>query len=272
MKFTTPTLVVTIAVLHTTSVNAAFTHQHVPCRSLACQSLIPTESVSRNANTRRMSLSSLNAARTIFQEIDEFFDDYASFPSSIFDSSDSISNRGLSSSRNHSNKRLQYNTYESMLRRSSPRYDIVEHDGGCMINLDVPGVRASDVKIEYKPSTKVLHISGGRKMQQHGRTVEKYYEKHFKLADYIDVQAISASFVDGVLSLTLPKNSNHEEVQSITITEGIKGDTTQLSVTNDSQDTSVEKSDTAASKDTKEASVETDAESNVENEENTIEL
>lgn len=265
MKISKPTLAAAIAV-PLTSVNAAFTNtnQQSPCRSLACQMIHPVAGNSR-VNMARRPTSSLNAARSIFQEIDEFFDDFASFPSSIFDPSFTLSSsRGMLPSRTRSGAALA-NSVPSMaaLRRSSPRYDIVEHDNGFVVNLDMPGVRAADVKIDYKPATKVLHVSGGRKIQESGRTVETFFEKHFRLADNIDAKAVSANLVDGVLSVMLPKDPKYDEVTSIAVTEN----TVNESPMNAEIDVDIDmegKEATVKNEDTENVSIEKD--------ENTIEL
>ena len=51
-------------------------------------------------------------------------------------------------------------TDDMTLLRSSPGYEINEHDGKYMISVDVPGVKASDMNVDLENDGKVVHISG----------------------------------------------------------------------------------------------------------------
>merc|ERR1712071_570265 len=78
-----------------------------------------------------------------------------------------------------------------------------------------------DIKIEYKSADRVLHVSGGRKRNEGGKMIEMYFEKHFRIANNIDVSNISANVSDGVLVLSLPKDEESSKVYTIAVTEGV---------------------------------------------------
>lgn len=107
------------------------------------------------------------------------------------------------------------------LLRSSPGYEITEHDGKYQIAVDVPGVKASDMTVKLENEGRVLHISGGRKMTKDDVVTETKFEKRFTIGENVDVNKLHASLTDGVLTLTAPKLEKKEKgTRTIAITEG----------------------------------------------------
>ena len=109
----------------------------------------------------------------------------------------------------------------STLLRSSPGYEITEHEGKYQIAVDVPGVKASDMTVKLENDGRVVHISGGRKITKGDTVSETKFEKRFTIGDNIDKTKITANLADGVLVLTAPKVEKKEPVvHTIAITEG----------------------------------------------------
>lgn len=107
------------------------------------------------------------------------------------------------------------------LLRSSPGYEINESDGKYQIAVDVPGVKASDMTVKLEEDGKVLHISGGRKVEKDGMITETKFEKRFTIGDNVDKEKLTANLADGVLTLTAPKiEVQKPEPMTIAITEG----------------------------------------------------
>jgi len=212
------TALITALAIH--EANAAFTfptHRTIACRSPTCNTPKPRP---QNSNNQHLSQHQHNMVRSIFQEIDDFFDDYMRFPSSIFEPDFSRASRTLAApSSSFPSKAISGTGME--LRRSSPRYDIMEGEDVFKVSIDVPGIKASDIKIEYKPADRILHVSGGRKRNEGGKLVETFFEKHFRIANNIDVNNISANIADGVLVLSLPKDEESNKVHKIAVTEGV---------------------------------------------------
>jgi len=108
-----------------------------------------------------------------------------------------------------------------ILRRSSPGYEINETDDKYSIYMDVPGVKASDITAQLEHDGKVLHVSGGRKIEKEGTTTEVKFEKRFTIGQNIDATKVTADLSDGVLTLSAPKIKKAEpEPMKIQITEG----------------------------------------------------
>lgn len=85
-----------------------------------------------------------------------------------------------------------------VLRHSSPGYELQEtSDGQYQIAIDVPGVKASDMKVNVQQDGKVLSISGGRKIVTEGMTSETKFEKHFTVGKNVDWEKMTAKLADG---------------------------------------------------------------------------
>jgi len=110
---------------------------------------------------------------------------------------------------------------DATLFRSSPGYEINESGGKYEIAVDVPGVKANDMKVDLEHDGRVLHISGGRKVEKDGVVTETKFEKRFTIGDNVDTDKLTANLADGVLVLTAPKIEKKENAaRTIAITEG----------------------------------------------------
>lgn len=109
----------------------------------------------------------------------------------------------------------------SVLRRSSPCYEVTEDEKQFQLAVDVPGVKAGDLNIQLEQGGRVLRLSGGRKVRSSdGKSVhESKFEKSFTMDRSIDSSQISANLADGVLVITAPKHTKQDEVQKIVVTE-----------------------------------------------------
>jgi HSP20 family protein len=93
----------------------------------------------------------------------------------------------------------------------NPRTDVDENDREVRIDIEVPGMKKEEIKVELKND--VLTISGERKKEKKIEKTEysreeRYYgrfERSFELPDNIESDRISAMYRDGVLTVTVPK-------------------------------------------------------------------
>ena len=87
------------------------------------------------------------------------------------------------------------------------------------LSFDVPGVKASDIKMELKDN--VIHLSGSRKVKTQNSVSESKFERRFTLGENVDVEGLKANLADGVLEVRVPKKQKKEpETRQITITQG----------------------------------------------------
>ena len=92
----------------------------------------------------------------------------------------------------------------------TPPVDVLERDGNVILKMEVPGVQEKD--IEIKLAGAVLSITG-EKRPADKRDTASYrqmeirhgsFSRSFTLPDSVDADKISASFKNGVLTITLP--------------------------------------------------------------------
>jgi HSP20 family protein len=93
----------------------------------------------------------------------------------------------------------------------SPRVDIAETDGEFIIKAEIPEVKKEDVHVSV--SNGVMTLKGERKQEKEEKgkkfhRIERHYGsfcRSFTLPDDVDASKVSASFKDGMLTITLPK-------------------------------------------------------------------
>lgn len=94
-----------------------------------------------------------------------------------------------------------------------PRLDIAEADDHYRVQLDLPGVSADDIHIDVEDDALIIrgerHVErdpSGPKFLRSERAWGSF-QRSVMLPKAIDRDAISAEYVDGVLSVTLPKRA-----------------------------------------------------------------
>lgn len=103
--------------------------------------------------------------------------------------------------------------------------DIVQSDNAVTLHLDMPGFLAQDIQVKWDEDT--LTVSAERKFQKiEGTDVLRAerrfgkYERSFVLPQSVDGARCEAEYVNGVLTLTLPKK---EEAKPRSIDIKVKG-------------------------------------------------
>ena len=100
-----------------------------------------------------------------------------------------------------------------------PMTDILEDENQYYLNIDLPGIKKEDVKINY--SNGQLSISGERKQEtvekdtkyhRAERSYGKYY-RSFTLPQKINENEIDAEFKDGQLKISIPKSEEAKPKQ-----------------------------------------------------------
>jgi HSP20 family protein len=92
-----------------------------------------------------------------------------------------------------------------------PSVDVVEEKDAFLIHAELPGVNPEDVKVRM--TNNVLTLSGEKRQEatsenQNYYRIERIYgmfQRSFTFPATVDPDKISASFKDGVLTVTLPK-------------------------------------------------------------------
>ena len=100
---------------------------------------------------------------------------------------------------------------DETVNRWSPSVDIAETDSGFEVRAELPGVKQEDVNVSVRDN--VLTLRGEKRQEEtdegkNYRRVERHYgtfQRAFTLPPNVDVEAITAAYRDGVLTLTVPK-------------------------------------------------------------------
>ena len=93
-----------------------------------------------------------------------------------------------------------------------PKVNIIEHQDGYLMEFSIPGIKKEDIKIDVEEKTLTIsyeHIKEEAKSEEkviRKEFANKSFKRNFTLGDTINTDAISASFENGILTLTLPKN------------------------------------------------------------------
>jgi len=93
----------------------------------------------------------------------------------------------------------------------TPSVDIVEDKDAFLVTADLPGLTKKDISINIKEN--MLTISGERKSEikdeskNYCRTERRYgaFKRSFQLTDQVIADKITASFKNGVLTVSVPK-------------------------------------------------------------------
>lgn len=93
----------------------------------------------------------------------------------------------------------------------APMVDITENKDAFVIQAELPGIKKEDVKVSVQDG--VLTLQGERNYENtedddKRHRVERFYghfSRSFTLPEHVDDENIQASYQDGVLQLTLPK-------------------------------------------------------------------
>jgi HSP20 family protein len=108
-------------------------------------------------------------------------------------------------------------------RHATPSVNVVESADNFKLEVAAPGLTKEDFKLNIEED--VLTISAEKKVETEEKT-EKYLRKEFgystfkrtfTLPDNINVEAIKASYDNGVLNITIPKVEVKKTTQTIDI-------------------------------------------------------
>jgi len=105
----------------------------------------------------------------------------------------------------------------------SPHVNTREGEFAYHIDVDLPGVKKEDIKIDVKDN--MLIISGERSFKNEVKKEDYYrvetsfgkFSRSFNLPDSIDTENIDASAENGVLEVVVPKLALKDNVRNISV-------------------------------------------------------
>ena len=95
-------------------------------------------------------------------------------------------------------------------RAYQPNVDIIENQDELLVLADVPGARPEDIDIHFENGKLDIHAKVQPRVTDNTRLLlQEYgvgdYHRSFEVSAVIDAGRIHAEYVDGVLTLHLPK-------------------------------------------------------------------
>lgn len=115
-----------------------------------------------------------------------------------------------------------FNEFNGVQVSATPKAEIVENDTKYQIHLALPGFNKEDINLEI--DNNVLQVTGERKFEKKENykyhKVETYYGKinrSFSIPENANVADLKATYNNGILELTIPKQEVKKEVKKIEI-------------------------------------------------------
>ena len=105
----------------------------------------------------------------------------------------------------------------------TPSVNTREDEKAYYIEVDLPGVKKEDIKVDIKDNT--LTISGERKFKEEVKEEDYYkietsigkFSRTFTLPEDADIENIDAKNENGVLDIVIPKVKKEESVKTIEV-------------------------------------------------------
>jgi HSP20 family protein len=114
-------------------------------------------------------------------------------------------------------------------RSGWPSLDVEETDKECRVTADLPGLEERDVEVLLQDG--LLTVRGEKKLESENRNrthSERFYgrfERQISLDRDVDQNAVSATFKNGVLTVTMPKSAQAvERTKRIPINTGSRAE------------------------------------------------
>jgi len=112
---------------------------------------------------------------------------------------------------------------EKGINAFTPSVNTREDEKAYYIEVDLPGVKKEDIKVDIKENT--LTISGERKFKDEVKEDDYYkietsigkFSRTFTLPEDADVENIDAKSENGVLDIVIPKVKKEESVKTIEV-------------------------------------------------------
>ena len=82
----------------------------------------------------------------------------------------------------------------------SSDYELYQEDGGFVLSIDLPGFGREDIDLTWEEG--VLNVAAERVDEDRGR--KRTYHRRFRFPKDVDTDAISATYTNGILEVTLP--------------------------------------------------------------------
>ena len=109
-----------------------------------------------------------------------------------------------------------FRRFETAISPAAPKVDLVETDKELQITAELPGMKETDVQVGLDGDILTLKGEKSEQKEEEGKeyllTERSYgrFERSFRLPESVDRERVSASFENGVLTVTLPKTAESQ--------------------------------------------------------------
>ncbi len=106
------------------------------------------------------------------------------------------------------NTNLSHAVNEKTARFTQPKANVVEFNDRFELGLAVPGMNKSDIKLKVEKNELSISAEAGELPERKFRLREFAYgtfDRKFKLPEIVEVTAISATMLNGILTIVIPK-------------------------------------------------------------------
>jgi HSP20 family protein len=104
---------------------------------------------------------------------------------------------------------INFDDYHPAYLNKLPKANVIEEKEAFLINLAVPGVKKSDIKMEVDKDVLTVSHSSEKKDDDIIYSSKEFnfedFERKFRLPETADIRKINAKYDDGILCIEIPK-------------------------------------------------------------------
>jgi HSP20 family protein len=103
----------------------------------------------------------------------------------------------------------------------NPKTDIIETDEKFELNIEMPGVSEDNINVMLTNGILTIEAEKEHAEEEKGRQYHRMersygmFRRSFHLLDYMDAEAVEASYKNGILKVSVPKTGSSAEVKKI---------------------------------------------------------
>ena len=101
-----------------------------------------------------------------------------------------------------------FNNYSYSLNRWAPHYDITSDNDRYIIEMEVPGIKKSDIVIETQDHIIKIYTKKDIDQNNYSSISSREFEKEFDLPDDAIDKNTSASLKNGILEIQIPRKAD----------------------------------------------------------------
>ncbi len=112
-----------------------------------------------------------------------------------------------------------FNNHQYILNMWTPNYDITSDNDKYIIEMEVPGIKKSEIAIEAQDQLIKISAKKDNEKSGYSNASSREFEKEFNLPDDAVDKSISANLKNGILEIRIPRKT---EVKTKAIKIAIK--------------------------------------------------